>query len=96
MLTVDNIKTIVSKICKKYGVKNAYLFGSYAKNEATEHSDVDLLIDKGDVKTYRDFFHLCEDLEAELGTNVDLLTEKSISPRFFDIIKDERVLLYGN
>ena len=95
MLTIDKIQKVVTEICKKYGVKKAYLFGSYAKNTATEKSDVDLIIDKGNVATYKDFFHLCEDLEAGLGTSVDLLTEKGTSPRFFELIKDERVLVYG-
>lgn len=95
MLTINQIKDVVAKIGKKYGIKNAYLFGSYAKNEATEDSDVDLIIDKGRVKTYKEFYHLCEDLEDELQTNVDLLTEKSTTPRFFELIKNDRILLYG-
>ena len=49
----------------RHGVKNAYLFGSYAKQTATENSDV------------------------------DVLTTESIKPRFFELIKDDRVLLYG-
>ncbi|MBQ6147911.1 nucleotidyltransferase domain-containing protein, partial [Candidatus Saccharibacteria bacterium] len=47
MLTIDRIKEVVTRLGKKYGVKNVYLFGSYAKNTATENSDVDLIIDKG-------------------------------------------------
>ena len=95
MLTIDKIKSIVSEVCEKYGVKQAYLFGSYAKNTANENSDIDLIIDKGNVKTYKQFFHLCEELEEKLGTEVDLITEKGTSPRFFNVIKDERILLYG-
>lgn len=42
MLTIEEIKAAVEKVGKKYGIKNAYLFGSYAKGEATEDSDVDI------------------------------------------------------
>lgn len=95
MLTLEQIKSTVSRIGKKYGIKNAYLFGSYAKNAATEDSDVDLIIDKGDVKTYNAYFHLCEDLENELGVSVDVTSEQGMFPGFFDLIKDDRILLYA-
>lgn len=95
MLTIPQIKKAVARVGKKYGIKSAYLFGSYAKETATDQSDVDLIIEKGNVSTYKDFFHLCEDLEKELGTNVDLLTDKGVKPRFFEAIKNDRILLYG-
>ena len=95
MLTIPKIREVVSRVGKKYGIKNAFLFGSYANNSATDNSDVDLIIEKGDVRTYKQFFHLCEELESELGTEVDLLTKESVRPRFFDSIKDERIQLYG-
>ena len=62
MLTVSQIRDVVSRIGQKYGVKRIYLFGSYAKNTASEDSDIDLIIDRGDVRTYKDYFHLCEEL----------------------------------
>ena len=95
MLTVEKIQAIVSKIGKQYGIKRAYLFGSYAKNKATDNSDVDLIIDKGKVHTFKDFFRLHKDLEQELGTNVDLLTEISVEPNFLEKIKNDRILIYG-
>ena len=61
MLTINTIKAVVSKIGKKYGIKSAYLFGSYAKGTATENSDVDLVIDKGELHTYKDYFHFCDE-----------------------------------
>lgn len=95
MLTLDRIKQIVAKVGKKYGIKSAYLFGSYAKNTATEDSDVDLIIDRGDVRTYKDYYHMCRELEQELGTNVDVTSEEGMFPGFFDLIKQDRILLYG-
>ena len=96
MLTTEEIKTAVEKVGKKYGIKNAYLFGSYAKGTATENSDVDLIIDKGEIHTFKDYFALYEDLKNELGTDVDLLTDKGLRPNFFERIKNDRILVYGS
>ena len=48
--SISEIKDIVSPIAKKYGVENVYLFGSYARGEATPDSDLDLRIDKGKLR----------------------------------------------
>ncbi len=48
--SIKEIKDIVSPIAKKYGVERVYLFGSYARGEATDKSDLDLRIDKGGLK----------------------------------------------
>lgn len=96
MLTINEIKTAVTKVGQRYGIKNAYLFGSYAKNTATETSDIDLIIDRGDIRTYNAFADFRFDLEKELGTtDIDLLTTAGVRPRFFELIKDDRILLYG-
>ena len=95
MLTIGIIKDTVSRVGKKYGIKNAYLFGSYAKGTANENSDVDLVIDKGELRTYKDYFHFCDELETELGTDVDVTSEDGMFPGFFDLIKNDRILLYG-
>ena len=97
MLTVERIKEVVARTGKKYGIKNAYLFGSYAKGTANENSDVDIIVDKGDaLHTYKDYFHFCDDLEMELGVGVDVASEEGLLPGFFDLIKDDRILLYGH
>lgn len=44
--TVDEIKERVAPIADKYHLAAVYLFGSYARREATENSDVDLLVDR--------------------------------------------------
>ena len=96
MLTISQIKVAVAKIGKKYGIKNAYLFGSYARGEATEASDVDIIIERGKISNLIELSGFRLDLVDELhGTDVDILTTGGIRPRFFDSIKNERVLLYG-
>ncbi|MBR2830834.1 nucleotidyltransferase domain-containing protein [Candidatus Saccharibacteria bacterium] len=95
MLTVNKIQDVVTKLGKKYGLASAYLFGSYAKNNATEESDVDIIIERGEVKTYDKYYHLHKELEAELGKSVDLLATDGVRPMFYELIKNERIPLYG-
>ena len=94
MLTVSEIKSKISPICKKYGVNKAYLFGSYARGEANENSDIDLHIEKGAIKN---LFQMCgfrEDIISALGKNVDIV---SIMPKNLEFRKNllkEEILLY--
>ena len=95
MLKIEEIKDAVSKFGKQYGIKNAYLFGSYAKGEANEQSDVDIIIEKGELQTYKAYSGFLYSLEDELETSINLLTTDSVKPRFFELIKNDRILLYG-
>lgn len=94
MLDINRIKEVVSKKGKEYGIKNTYLFGSYAKGEATEDSDVDLIIDRGEIQTYDAYSDFYESIKKDLGKDVDLLTTAGVNPRFFELIKNDRVILY--
>lgn len=96
MLTIEKIKEIITPICKKYGVKQAYLFGSYARNEATEKSDVDIRIESGKIRGLFQLSGFRLDLVEALGTEVDLL---SVLPdpqfkRFRENLKRDEILLY--
>jgi len=64
-----------------YGVNQIGLFGSYVRNEATETSDIDLLVDiHKDKKTFNNFLSLNYYLEDLLGKKVELVTTQSLSP----------------
>ena len=96
MLTIEKIKEIITPICKKYGVKRAYLFGSYARNEATEKSDVDIRIESGKIRGLFQLSGFRLDLVEALGTEVDLLR---VLPhpqfkRFRENLKRDEILLY--
>lgn len=95
MLTVERIKEVVAKVGEKYVIKNAYFFDSYAKGTANEDSDVDILIDKGEIKGLQlSGFRL--DLIDELGgADIDVVTEKSTRGRFLQLINNDRTLIYG-
>ena len=96
MLTIPEIKAAVAKVGKKYGIKNAYLFGSYARGEANEGSDVDIVIDGGgNIRGLIALSGFRINLIDELGKDVDVLTMDGVRPKFFDFIKNDRILLYG-
>ena len=69
--TIEQIKSIVNPILKEYGVKYAYLFGSYAKKKASVKSDIDILI-SNDVKGMK-MFGLHADLMDALHKEVDII-----------------------
>lgn len=46
VLTLENITALVKPLTKKYHVEEIYLFGSYARGEADENSDLDFLVEK--------------------------------------------------
>ncbi len=71
ILKIDNIKKIVSDVLSNFDVDYCYLFGSYAKNNANELSDVDLLVSTK--ITGMAFFGLVERLRESLHKKVDLL-----------------------
>jgi predicted nucleotidyltransferase len=64
-----------------YGVKEIGLFGSFVRDEATQESDIDLLVDiNKEKKTFRNFMALSFYLEELFGNKVELITKQSLSP----------------
>lgn len=73
------IKQKITPILEKYGVEYARVFGSVARGEAKEDSDVDLLIKLLKPVSLYTFFDLQDELEETLGRKVDLVTEGSLN-----------------
>lgn len=107
---IDKIISITYPIFKKYDIKNVYLFGSYARNEANEYSDVDFLIKGDNTLTLFQLSNLAYDLENALQKEVDIVFEESYTEDikhiknkslikakkiFYDAILKERVSIYG-
>lgn len=95
ILKIDEIKRKVSSIFEKYNINFCYLFGSYAKNKATESSDIDLLIDSE--ITGLDFFGLIEELRLTLHKKIDLLKTNQLDNNqelLKEILKDG-IKIYG-
>ena len=91
--SVADIQRIVVPIAARYGVDRLYLFGSYARGDSTEKSDIDLRVDKGRVRGMQ-MAHLLTDLEDALCCPVDLLSTKTLDEAFLRRIAGEEKLLY--
>ena len=64
-----------------YGAYNVRVFGSVARGEADEASDIDLLVNLEAGRSLMDLGGLLYDLQILLGTNVDVVTEKGLRTR---------------
>lgn len=94
--TIDEIKSIVAPIAAAHDVDRIYLFGSYARGEATASSDIDLRVDKGRLRGLFALGALYTDLEDSLGKQLDLLTTGSLDQKFLQRIAKEEVLIYAS
>ena len=70
--TRDEIIHVVIPLLRKYKAEKAILFGSYARQEATNTSDIDLLVIGGAAFDPTDIFCLADDLHRITGKNVDV------------------------
>lgn len=75
-----------NKLAAKYSLKNLALFGSFTRDEATEQSDLDILVEF-EKPIGLDFVLLADELEEILGVKVDVVTPDAIKPKMFEYIK---------
>jgi len=71
----------ILRIAAKHGARNVRVFGSVARGEADEVSDVDFLVEMEPGKSLFDLGGLQMELEASLGCHVDVVTEKGLKAR---------------
>ncbi|MCW3121376.1 MAG: putative nucleotidyltransferase [Flavipsychrobacter sp.] len=97
MLTVQQIKDTVTDYFKDKPVRSVYLFGSYARGEAQENSDIDILFSlKEDTRiSYFGIAKYLVDLEEKLANKVDLVEEALIYPRVKKYIDADKILLFS-
>jgi predicted nucleotidyltransferase len=90
-VTIEEIKDKILPILKKYGVKRAGIFGSVARGESTEESDIDILVEIEGSMSLLDFAGLKLELEEILGRKVDLGEYSAIKPLIREEILKEVV-----
>ena len=92
MKNMDEIIKILTEhkeeLKKKYKIKEIKIFGSYARGEQRETSDIDIIVDFEETPTLIELLRVEEEIERILGIKVDLLTEESISPFIKPYIKE--------
>ena len=78
-------------ILRDNGVSRSFVFGSYARNEARDGSDLDLLVSFHERKSLLDLVALKNILEDHLGITVDIITEQSLNPKLRPFVDREKV-----
>lgn len=94
MTDIKSISNLVTPIAQKYGADRVALFGSRAKNTATETSDYDFIISKGKIQSLFQLASFIEELEKAFGKSVDVITDTSNDTRFLEQIKKDEVVVY--
>ena len=105
VFSMEEIRNRIAPIAKKYGLRAVFVFGSYARGEATADSDIDLLIDRtgSNIRGMLDMGNLYNELCASYGKEIDLITThtleqhstKSRIPSFVENLQTERIRIYG-
>lgn len=100
--TIEQIQEKIIPLADKYNLPAIYLFGSYARGEADDDSDIDLVIvSKGSNALGFAFYKLYDELEAVFDVGVDLMTLEGLSTNttyigeeVYKSFKKDKVLLY--
>ena len=92
---IARIKT-VEPVIRALGAKALYLFGSTARNQALDGSDIDVFIDRDPAQQcgFSEFFDIQETLESALGVLVDLGTRTGLHPVLKHAIEQSAIRVF--
>lgn len=90
---IEEIKQKIIPILQRYGVMRAGLFGSYARGEMREDSDIDILVEIKSNISLLDFVGIKLEIEEELGRKIDLVEYSTIKPLLKERILNEQVVI---
>ncbi|WOX57089.1 nucleotidyltransferase family protein [Methanoculleus receptaculi] len=77
---LEVLRSLKAELRERYHVESIALFGSYAREEQGEGSDIDVLVEFGSGADLFDFIGLSHYLEEKLGTGVDVVPEAALRP----------------
>lgn len=90
---VKEKRDAILDIAERHGARNVRIFGSVARGDCDEKSDLDFLVEMEPGRSLLDHASLLLDLEALLGCEVDVVSEKGIKARIRDrVLKEARPL----
>lgn len=75
---LEHFRETIKAIALRYGASNLRVFGSFARGEGREDSDLDLLVDMDQDRSLLDTVGLVQDLSEALGRRVDVVTEPAL------------------
>lgn len=88
---LDKLRSQKGTLVERFGVTGLALFGSFARDQATEGSDVDILVRFEGRATSRSYFGVQFFIEDMLGRPVDLVTDKALRPEIRPYVEREAV-----
>lgn len=98
-MIVDDLKKILPEACEEFRIRYVEVFGSIARNEEKENSDIDLIIEFEDPiedeasSRYFGFLHFLED---HFNRKIDLITPRSLrNPYLTESIDRDKIRIYG-
>jgi predicted nucleotidyltransferase len=94
-MTVEEIKNIALPILKKNKVKKAALFGAMARQDFSDDSDVDILVELDESHSLLDMVGIKLDLEDALNRKVDLVEYETIKPALKKYLLANPIPIYG-
>lgn len=86
-------KEAILQIAAKHGARNVRVFGSVARGEADERSDIDLIVEFEPERSLLDHAALWLELQELLGCKVDVVSDRGIKPRIRERVLREAVPL---
>lgn len=78
------------ELVRRYGLKRLALFGSYAREDQHENSDVDVLVEI-ERPIGLEFVELAERIEDAVGIRTEVVSRRAIKPRYWEVIKEELI-----
>lgn len=90
---IEEIRIKILPVLQCYDVVRAAIFGSFARGEMKEGSDIDILVEFKGEKSLLDLAGLKIELEERLGKKVDVLTYNSLHPLLKERILNEQVVI---
>lgn len=87
---ISKIQEIKPQLADKYPIRSLAIFGSHARNEQDEDSDLDILLEF-DEKIGLQFIDLADELELLLGRRIDLVSKGGIKEKYFQNIKQDLI-----
>lgn len=91
-LISENRQEILA-LTQQYGAKNVRIFGSVARGEDDEHSDIDFLVEMEPTRSLFDLGGFMMSLQELLGRPVDVVTEDGLKMRIRDRVLREAIVL---
>lgn len=95
-MTTQAMTKVISDYFKTQPVSRAWIFGSFARGEETEESDIDILVeyDKNARISLLTISHMMGELEKSTGRRVDLIEEGCLLPFAVDSVNHDKKLIY--